>query len=49
MYGTGGETLLVALSVLSLVISLVVANANYGARARSMESSYKKIQQIHQV
>ncbi|GAA4409663.1 hypothetical protein GCM10023148_00280 [Actinokineospora soli] len=25
---------------------MVVANANYGARARSMEASYKKIQQI---
>jgi type II secretory pathway pseudopilin PulG len=46
MYGTRGETLLAALAVLSLVASLVVANMNYGARSRSMEANYKRIQQI---
>lgn len=46
MYGKGGGTLLVALSVLSLVSSLVVSNISYGTRARAMEASYKRIQQI---
>jgi len=46
MYGTQGDTLLAGLAVLSLVASLVVANMNYGARSRSMEANYKRIQQI---
>ncbi|MFD7652548.1 SLATT domain-containing protein [Actinosynnema sp. NPDC059797] len=46
MYGTGGDTLMVALAILSLVASLVVSSINYGARARAMEASYKRIQQI---
>lgn len=37
---------MVALAILSLVISLVVSNTNYGARARAMEANYKRIQQI---
>ncbi|WP_328524587.1 SLATT domain-containing protein [Kribbella sp. NBC_00359] len=46
MYGERGETLLAALAILALVASLVVANMNYGARSRSMEANYKRIQQI---
>jgi hypothetical protein len=46
MYGNGGNALMVVLAVLSLVVSLVVSSVNYGARARSMEASYKRIQQI---
>ncbi|MCP3804954.1 SLATT domain-containing protein [Allokutzneria sp. A3M-2-11 16] len=46
MYGNGGNALMVVLSVFSLVVSLVVSSVNYGARARSMEASYKRIQQI---
>ncbi|MFC0105606.1 SLATT domain-containing protein [Kibdelosporangium aridum] len=46
MYGKGGNALMVVLAVLSLVVSLVVSSMNYGARARAMEASYKRIQQI---
>lgn len=46
MYGRGGDALLVALAILSLVASLVVSNVDYGSRARAMEVSYKRIQQI---
>lgn len=46
MYGKGGDALMVALAVLSLVASLVVSIVNYGSRSRAMESSYKRIQQI---
>ena len=46
MYGAGGNALMVVLAILSLVVSLVVSSMNYGARARSMEASYKRIQQI---
>lgn len=46
MYGRGGDALLVALAVLSLVASLVVSAVSYGSRAQSMENSYKRIQQI---
>ncbi|MCP3803501.1 SLATT domain-containing protein [Allokutzneria sp. A3M-2-11 16] len=46
MYGAGGNALMVVLAVLSLVVSLVVSSVNYGARARAMEASYKRIQQI---
>ncbi|WP_169523901.1 SLATT domain-containing protein [Amycolatopsis balhimycina] len=46
MYGTGGDTLMAALAILSLVSSLVVSSVNYGGRARAMEASYKRIQQI---
>jgi hypothetical protein len=46
MYGRGGDALMVALAVLSLVASLVASSVNYGARARAMEASYKRIQQI---
>ncbi len=46
MYGRGGDALLVALAVLSLVASLVVSSVNYGARSRAMEASYKRIQQL---
>lgn len=46
MYGRGGDALMLALAVLSLVSSLVVSSVSYGARAQAMESSYKKMQQI---
>jgi hypothetical protein len=46
MYGRAGDALMVTLSILSLVASLVVSSLGYGIRARSMEASYKRIQQI---
>lgn len=46
MYGAGGDALMVALAIISLVTSLVVANANYAARAKAMEISYKEVQNI---
>lgn len=46
MYGSRGDSLLVSLAILSLVASLVVSSVNYGSRARAMEASYKRIQQI---
>src|SRR5690242_5888951 len=46
MYGKEGDSLMIALSLLSLVASLVVASMNYGGRSRSLESNYKRIQQI---
>ncbi|WP_433503227.1 SLATT domain-containing protein [Pseudonocardia halophobica] len=46
MYGKQGDSLMVALAILSLVASLVVSSVNYGVRSRAMESSYKRIQQI---
>jgi hypothetical protein len=46
MYGAGGDAMLLALAILSLVASLVVSSVSYGTRARAMESNYKRIQQI---
>jgi hypothetical protein len=46
MYGAGGDALMVALAVLSLVVSLVVSGVGFGTRARAMEENYKRIQQI---
>lgn len=46
MYGAGGDALMVALAILALVASLVVASSNYGTRAKAMESSYKAIQKL---
>lgn len=46
MYGSQGDLLLAAVGVMSLVASLVVANANYGARSENMERSYKQIQAL---
>jgi hypothetical protein len=46
MYGSGGNALMVALAITSLVTSLVVSSVNYGTRAKAMESNYKKIQRI---
>ena len=46
IFGDKGATLLAALSIISLVLSLVVSNANYGARGAQMQSCYKRIQQI---
>lgn len=46
MYGAGGDVLMVALAIFSLSISLVVSGVGYGIRAKAMEESYKRIQQI---
>lgn len=46
MYGLNGDAVMLVVAILSLVASLVVSSVNYGARARSMEASYKKIQEI---
>jgi hypothetical protein len=46
MYGQRGGAVMLVVAILSLVASLVVSSVNYGSRARSMEASYKKIQQI---
>lgn len=46
MYGTAGSTLFVCLAVLSLVISLVVAGLNYGARSRDLFNNYRRIQRL---
>lgn len=46
MYGSGGDTLLAILAIVSLVASLVVANMNYPGRSQAAEGNYKRIQQI---
>lgn len=46
MYGTAGSTLFVCLAVLSLVISLVVAGLNYGARSRDLFNNYRRLQRL---
>ncbi len=46
IYGTPGPTIFVCLSVLSLVISLVVAGLNYGARSRDLFNNYRRIQRL---
>lgn len=46
MYGVAGPTTLVALSFLTLAVSLTVAERDYGARARNMFSNYRRAQQI---
>ncbi|SDW04760.1 hypothetical protein SAMN04487912_101254 [Arthrobacter sp. cf158] len=46
MYGSGGPTIFVCLAVLSLVISLVVAGLNYGARSRDLFNNYRRIQRL---
>jgi ABC-type multidrug transport system fused ATPase/permease subunit len=46
VYGRRGDVLLVGVSVLGLAASFVVAARNYGARAREMTASYRKIQRI---
>jgi hypothetical protein len=46
MYGEHGDAIMLVVAIVSLVASLVVSSVNYGARARSMEASYKKIQEI---
>lgn len=46
MYGKNGEVLMVALAILSLVASLIVASVNFGNRAKTMEANYKEVQQI---
>lgn len=46
MYGSGGPTIFVCLAVLSLVISLVVAGLNYGARSRDLFNNYRRLQRL---
>ncbi|MDD7936979.1 SLATT domain-containing protein [Actinomycetospora lutea] len=46
MYGSGGDALMVALAILSLVASLVVASSSYGTRAKAMETTYKQLQRL---
>lgn len=46
MYGAVGPTLFVCLAVLSLVISLVVAGLNYGARSRDLFNNYRRLQRL---
>lgn len=49
LYGSQGELLLVALSVSSLIASLMVAQLNYAVRARDMETNYKAVQVVSQL
>lgn len=46
MYGAAGPTIFVCLAVLSLVISLVVAGLNYGARSRDLFNNYRRLQRL---
>jgi ABC-type multidrug transport system fused ATPase/permease subunit len=46
VYGVRSDVMLVGVSILGLTASFVVAGRNYGARAREMTSSYRKIQRI---
>ncbi|WP_284989491.1 SLATT domain-containing protein [Arthrobacter sp. efr-133-TYG-120] len=46
MYGDAGPALFVCLAVLSLVISLVVAGLNYGARSRDLFNNYRRLQRL---
>lgn len=45
-YGSQGDLLFAMVGVLTLVASLVVANANYGVRAQEAFSAYRAIQKI---
>ncbi|MCW2501715.1 MAG: hypothetical protein JWN87_3391 [Frankiales bacterium] len=46
MYGRGGPTLLVCVSVLTLVASLVTSGLDYSGRSRNMFVNYRKIQRL---
>ncbi|MFS0883650.1 SLATT domain-containing protein [Aeromicrobium sp. 179-A 4D2 NHS] len=46
MYGSQGDTLMVCLSVLVLVVSLTTANIDYSGRSRNMFLNYRNIQRI---
>lgn len=42
----GGDYLLAVLSVLSLIVSIVISNLNYGSQAEEMFRSYREIQSL---
>lgn len=46
MYGSGGDTLLVCVSILTLVASLVTSGLDYSGRSRDMFINYRKVQRI---
>jgi hypothetical protein len=46
MYGRGGPTLLVCVSVLTLVASLVTSGLDYSGRSRDMFLNYRRIQRL---
>lgn len=46
MYGSQGDTLMVCLSVLALVVSLVVTGLDHSGRSRDMFVNYRKIQRL---
>lgn len=46
MYGPGGDTLMVCLSILALVASLTTSNIDYSGRSRDMFINYRKVQRI---
>ncbi|NAZ80796.1 SLATT domain-containing protein [Kineococcus sp. R8] len=46
IYGPKGDSLIVSVSILMLIVSLVISSANYGSRSARMEESYKRIQKI---
>ena len=46
LYGPHSDALIVCLSVVALVLSLVISNAGFGGRSRSMELGYKQIQAL---
>lgn len=46
IFGEKGATVLAALAVVSLVLSLVVSNVDYGLRSAKAEANYKALQRI---
>lgn len=46
IFGEKGATVLAALAVISLVLSLVVSNVDYGLRSAKAEANYKALQRI---
>lgn len=49
LYGPHGDLIIVSFSLLTLVASIVVSQAAFGARARAAELNYKEIQEISQI
>lgn len=46
LYGAEGELLLAVISIATLVTSLIVAGARFGARSRDMTVSYRRLQRF---
>lgn len=46
LYGLAGGTLMVALAIVTFALSLVIPTLEYGARARDMTTSYRRIQEV---